>query len=67
MLALMQVINSITVETLRLELIVFLTTVAASSNDACELAICTCDSVAAKCFARNWFNPAYEDYPQSKC
>ncbi|XP_020624243.1 neutral phospholipase A2 3-like [Orbicella faveolata] len=39
----------------------------ASSNDKCQLAICNCDSVAAQCFARNKLNPAYEDYPQSKC
>ena len=49
----------------RFEFVVFF--LAASSNDKCQLAICSCDSVAALCFARNKLNPAYEDYPQSKC
>ncbi|XP_027048972.1 phospholipase A2 A2-hormotoxin-Apt1a-like [Pocillopora damicornis] len=37
------------------------------SNNACELAICKCDSVAARCFVRNTFNSQYEDYPDDQC
>jgi len=32
----------------------------ASSNDACQMAICKCDSVAAKCFAKCKYNSEYK-------
>ncbi|KAJ7390289.1 Phospholipase A2, major isoenzyme [Desmophyllum pertusum] len=39
----------------------------ASKNDACQLAICECDSAAAKCFAKHEYNENFRNYPQSKC
>ncbi|XP_031552196.1 acidic phospholipase A2 HTe-like [Actinia tenebrosa] len=36
-------------------------------NNACEQAVCECDSVAVKCFAKAKFNDANKRYSQSKC
>ncbi|KAJ7390287.1 Phospholipase A2, major isoenzyme [Desmophyllum pertusum] len=38
-----------------------------SWNNACQLAICKCDSAAAKCFAKHEYNENFRNYPQSKC
>ncbi|CAH3146910.1 unnamed protein product, partial [Pocillopora meandrina] len=37
------------------------------SNNACELAICKCDSAAAKCLGKNTFDSRYKYYPNFLC
>ncbi|KAJ7390288.1 Phospholipase A2, major isoenzyme [Desmophyllum pertusum] len=36
-----------------------------SRNDACQLAICECDSAAAKCFAKHEYIENFRNYPQA--
>ena len=47
----------------------FFSNVSASrpSNNACELAICKCDSAAAQCLGKNTFDSRYKYYPNFLC